>query len=309
MTVGVLVMAHGTPATPADIGAFYTRIRRGRPPSAEQLAELVGRYEAIGGLSPLNERTRAQVAGLATQLETLAPGRFRVAYGAKHAPPFLEEAARQLAATKPSGVVGLVLTPQRAARGSAEYHERAAAALGDVAPGLPFAAVERFYDAPGLAELWAARVSDNISRAGADPVVVFSAHSVPDTPGGDAGAYRDEVERTAALVAEAAALEDRHVRWLVAFQSAGRTEQRWLGPDLLTTIDTLAARGHRSVVVCPVGFVADHLEILYDLDIEARSRAERAGVAFARTASLNDDARFLAALGGVVARAAADLTA
>jgi protoporphyrin/coproporphyrin ferrochelatase len=305
MTVAVLVMAHGTPATREEIAAFYTRIRRGRPPSPEQLAELVGRYEAIGGLSPLNERTRAQVEGLAAQLERSAPGRYRVAFGAKHAAPLLEEAARDLAALTPSGVVGLVLTPQRAARGSSEYLERAAAALHDVAPGTAFVPVEHWFDAPGLAELWAQRVARSLAGAGPGQAVVFSAHAVPETEGGDALAYLHEVERTAQLVASAAGLGDRGIPWRVAFQSAGRTEQRWLGPDLLSTIDALAAGGHRGVVVCPVGFVADHLEILYDLDVEARARAERAGIAFARTESLNDDPRFLATLAGVVDRAAA----
>jgi ferrochelatase len=179
--------------------------------------------------------------------------------------------------------------------------------LASAAPGLAFVPVEHWYDAPGLAELWARRVRDTLSRAGPGQVVIFTAHSVPETAGGGALGYRDEVDRTAELVAAAAGLEASTTPWRVAFQSAGRTEQPWLGPDLLSTLADVAASGHRGVVVCAVGFVADHLEILYDLDVEASAQAERLGIAFARTESLNADPLFLAALGGVVERAASGL--
>jgi ferrochelatase len=134
---------------------------------------------------------------------------------------------------------------------------------------------------------------------------VFTAHSVPEAA--DTDAYREQVERTAALVAAAARLGQRGVPWRVAWQSAGRTEQSWIGPDLFSTLDAVAATDRRSVVVCPVGFVADHLEILYDLDVEARARAEALGLSFARTESLNADPAFLSVLAGAVSKAAASL--
>jgi len=302
--VGVLVMAHGTPSCPEEIEPFYTRIRRGRPPTPEQLAELTARYGAIGGLSPLTERTRAQVDGLTGQLDAMSPGRYAVAYGAKHTEPTLEAAATGLAALGPSAIVGLVLTPHRSGRGADEYLTRAERAVRDVDPALLFVPIEQWFDAPGMAELWARRVASTLEGVTGPTVVVFSAHSVPTTADDTADPYGAQVERTAELVAEAADLDAAGVRWMVAWQSAGRTEQRWKSPDLLATIDALASAGTATVIVCPVGFVADHLEILYDLDIEARARAESAGLSFRRTESLNADPEFLAVLAGVVARAA-----
>jgi len=307
--ISVLVMAHGTPGSVAEIETFYTRIRRGRPPTRDQLAELTARYEAIGGLSPLSERTRAQVDGLAAQLEEAAPGRYRVAYGTKHADPPLEEAAIELARGGGDGLVGIVLTPHRSARGSEEYLDRAERAVAEAAPTLRFERVEQWFDAPGMPELWANRVTNALAGRGAGSVVVFSAHSVPESATAGDDPYRVQVERTAELVAAAAGLDRAGVPWRVAWQSAGRTDQRWIGPDLLSTLDEVGRAGNRAVVVCPIGFVSDHLEVLYDLDIEARDRAEAVGLSFDRTESLNADPDFLAVLAGVVDRAAACLNA
>jgi protoporphyrin/coproporphyrin ferrochelatase len=301
--VGVLVMAHGTPGSQEEVAAFYTRIRRGSPPSPEQLEDLLRRYRAIGGVSPLAERTTAQVAGIAAGLEAASPGRFRVGFGAKHTEPAIERAAAELATSGVRTMVGIVLTPHYSARGSGEYLERAREAVEQASPGLRFVAVERWYDAPGFAELQAGRVLAALEDL-EEPEVLFSAHSVPEN---GAGAYGAEVAGSAALIAEAAGLDDRGVPWRTVFQSAGRTDQRWLGPDLLATIDALPSLGRRSVVVCPVGFVSDHLEVLYDLDIEAADRASTAGLAFGRTASLNDDPAFTGLLARVVVAAAGAL--
>ncbi|MGH9047116.1 MAG: ferrochelatase [Acidimicrobiales bacterium] len=297
--IGVLVMAHGTPASAAEIEPFYTRIRRGRPPSPDQLADLVRRYDAIGGISPLAERTRAQVAGLAARLDAMAPGRYVVAYGAKHTEPSVEDAARRLASGEVGAIVGIVLTPHRSARGSGEYLTRAAEAVEAAHPETPFVAVEKWFDAPGFVELMADRVTGALARCPADPEVLFSAHSIPVIADSH-DPYGDQVARSARLVAKKAGLE---VPWSVAWQSAGRTDQEWLGPDLLATLDELGASGRGSAVVCPIGFVSDHLEVLYDLDIEARARAESAGLGFARTDSLNADPAFIEVLAGVVTAA------
>ncbi len=298
--IGVLVMAHGTPASLEEIGPFYTRIRRGRPPSPEQLEDLLGRYRAIGGTSPLTEQTRAQTDGLAAALETASPGRYLVGFGAKHTEPSIETGAAALAGAGVSAVVGLVLTPHRSAAGSGEYLDRAARALAELAPELAFTAVEEWFDAPGFDALLGRRVTAALGGLGS-PTVLFSAHSVPESV---AEPYRTQVVASAELVAGAAGLDRRPVPWRVVFQSAGRTEQRWLGPDLLGAIDEVAEAGGGSVLVCPVGFVSDHLEVLYDLDIEASARAKAVGLAFARTASLNDDPEFVGILAKVVASAA-----
>lgn len=306
--VGLLVMAHGTPGRPEDVESFYTRIRRGSPPSAEQLDDLVRRYQAIGGISPLAERTRRQVDALAGALHEAEPGRWLVRYGAKHTDPSIEEAAAELAAAGVDRVVGLVLTPHQSGRGSGEYLARAAGALAGT--GTELAAVDHWYDAPGFADLMADRVLaaldelagavDTEAPAGHRAVVVFSAHSVPARAVEEGDPYQDQVRDSASLVAETAEIDD----WQVAFQSAGRTPEPWLGPDLNEALRRLAADGVEGVVVCPIGFVSDHLEVLYDIDVESRAVATEAGLAFARTASLNDDPRFVAVLAGV-ARAAA----
>jgi protoporphyrin/coproporphyrin ferrochelatase len=292
--VGVLVMAHGTPSSPAEIAPFYTRIRRGRPPSDEQLADLERRYEAIGGLSPLTERTRAQVDGLRAVLEERAPGRYVVAYGAKHADPLIEEAAAELAGQGVDLVVGLVLTPHGSSLGSGEYLERA----GDVVGPGRFVEVLPWYANPALVDLLADRVHQALAAIdlGSPCPVIFTAHSLPERVRQMGDTYPEQLEESARLVAETAGLSN----WSVAWQSAGRTPEPWLGPDVRDAITELAADGWAGVVVCPIGFVADHLEVLYDLDVEARGVADHSGLRFGRTESLNDDPRFLSALVDVV---------
>jgi protoporphyrin/coproporphyrin ferrochelatase len=306
---GVLVMAHGTPTSPAGIESFYTAIRRGHPPTPELLAELVGRYEAIGGTSPLTERTRAQVEGLAAALEADQPGAFTVGYGTKFVTPTIEEGLAELVATGATSVVGLVLTPHQSAAGSGEYLRRAGAAAGAERHPVGFIPVPSWHRADGLAGLLAEGTRsalDSLSAAArARPAVFFTAHSLPERALAGGDPYPTQVGESAADIAALLGLDDMPgLRWSVAWQSAGRTPDPWIGPDLLGEIRRVAAAGATSVVVCPVGFVSDHLEILYDLDIEAAGVAGSAGVAFARTPSLNADPRFLDILAQVVRRAA-----
>lgn len=302
---GVLVMAHGTPANPDEIEAFYTRIRRGRPPTPELLADLRRRYDAIGGTSPLAARTAAQVAGIAAHLEALAPGAYDVRYGAKHTDPSIEEAAGELATAALAAVVGIVLTPHRASMGSDEYLDRAEAAL-IAAGGPPLVRVLQWYDAEGFAPILAERVLGAVEglRGAGPPTVLFTAHSLPQRVVAAGDPYPRQVADSAALIAAAAGLDGAGVPWGVAWQSAGRTPEPWIGPDLLAELRRLAGEGVRSVVVCPVGFVADHLEVLFDVDVEARQVADEVGIALARTGSLNDNERFTALLASVVHRAA-----
>jgi ferrochelatase len=302
-TVGVLVMAHGTPHSLDDVAAFYTEIRRGRPPSAEQLAELESRYRAIGGTSPLNDRTAAQLAALSTALEQAAPGRFTVAAGAKFTDPRIEDAVNALAARGARRIVGLVLAPHYSTASVGEYARRATDAALRRHQGIELTVIPHWYDAPGLAALLAQRVRHALNRLGvpeADAAVLFTAHSIPArlVDGGDP--YAEQVGASAAAVAAEAGL----AQWSVAYQSAGRTDDVWLGPDVRDVIAQLAREGVRGVVVCPIGFVSDHLEVLYDLDVEAADGARHAGIAFSRTSSLNDDPAFCAVLARVVMHAA-----
>jgi ferrochelatase len=301
--VGVLVMAHGTPASPAEIAPFYTRIRRGRPPSPEQLSELERRYAAIGGTSPLNDVTAAQVAGLTAALTQRAGDRFAVAFGAKHTAPFIEDAALRLRAGR-RDVIGLVLTPHGSTMGSQEYFERAKTSLG---PQCRLHAVPPWYAEPGFVAVMATRVNEALAPLGPPSErtrypVIFTAHSLPERVRSMGDTYPGQLETSARLVAQVAGLS----RWLVAWQSAGRTPEPWLGPDVRQVVGQLGRRGHTDgVVICPIGFVADHLEILYDIDIELAAVARHAGLHFARTASLNDDTAFIGVLADVVCAAAA----
>ncbi|HEX4162970.1 MAG TPA: ferrochelatase [Acidimicrobiales bacterium] len=293
MTTGVLMMAHGTPASPDEIAAFYTRIRRGRPPDAAQLAELEGRYRAIGGVSPLAERTRAQVAAVRAELERRAPGRYGVAFGAKHTEPLIEKAAAELAAAGHARVIGLVLTPHGSSMGSQEYLDRAERELGTT----PFVAIGPWYAQPGLVELLASRVTTALGAVSGRRHVIFTAHSLPERIRESGDTYPDQVAESAELVARRAGLED----WVVAWQSAGRTPDSWLGPDVRDVVRQWGAgTDGGAVVVCPIGFVADHLEVLYDLDVEFAQVAAEAGLGYIRTASLNDDPAFIEVLADLV---------
>jgi protoporphyrin/coproporphyrin ferrochelatase len=307
---GVLVMAHGTPSDPTGIEPFYTSIRRGRPPTPELLAELVGRYEAIGGVSPLTERTRAQVEGLAGCLEAVAPGEYMVRYGAKHTAPSIEEGMAELVAAGVDRVVAIVLTPHQSSPGSGEYIRRAEEAAALAPRPVTLVPVASWHRAPGLATLLAERTEEAMASidAGARTrtAVFFTAHSLPLRVVAEGDPYPAQVGESASDIAGLLGLDGAPgVTWGVAWQSAGRTPDPWMGPDLLAEMGRVAAEGATSVVVCPVGFVSDHLEILFDLDIEATDVARSAGVAFARTRSLDDDPRFLGILAGVVQNAAA----
>jgi ferrochelatase len=305
---GLVVMAYGTPASLDDVEAYYTHIRGGRPPSAEQLADLVARYEAIGGLSPLAECTRAQVAAIAAALDAAEPGRWAVALGNKHAAPFLEDAIDEVAGAsdpdggdRPDRIVGLVLAPHYSRASVGEYHERATAAAA--AHGLPYRGVRSWHDDEAWLDAQADRVRTALASLPTATKVLFTAHSLPERVLAD-DPYADELRASAAAIAERAGL-DPWYGWALAWQSAGRTPEPWRGPDILDVIRQLGDSGRTDgVLVCPQGFVSDHLEVLYDLDIDAAHVAAEAGLAFGRTESINDDPAVMAALAARVRRTA-----
>ncbi len=297
---GVLLMAYGTPATPDDIEPYYTHVRRGRPPTPELLEDLRARYDAIGGTSPLLELTKAQAAGVAA---ALGEG-WVVELGMKHAPPFIEDGMAALAAQGVRHVVGLVLAPHYSALSVGEYAARAAATKAVTDDGIELTMVDSWHLEPGYVDLLAARVQDAhellmVTDAGAVEVV-FTAHSLPARILEAGDPYADQLLETAEVVATTAGIE----RWAIAWQSAGRTPEPWIGPDILEVLRQRAAAGVEGMVVCPAGFVSDHLEVLYDLDVEARREAQRLGLAFARTRMPNDHPAFCRTLAEVVRRVA-----
>lgn len=286
MTVGVLVLAHGTPARPEDIEQFYTAIRRGQPPSPEQLAELTSRYEAIGGLSPFAERTQAQVDGLRA---ALGEG-FEVRLGQKFAAPFIPDAVDELVAAGVERIVGVVMAPHYAAASVGDYTKRATNAVDG---RVPIDVIKSWHAEPVLIELLAERVTD-VWIDGA--ILVVTAHSLPLAALGDDTGYGDDLAETARLVARKANITN----YCEAWQSAGMSGGRWLDPSLLDVMREEAANGTRAVVVCAAGFTSEHLEIAYDLDIEAATLAKELGIGFARTRSLDGDARFCALLAELI---------
>ena len=298
----VLLMAYGTPRSRDDVAAYYTDIRRGRPPTTEQLADLLRRYDAIGGTSPLAERTEAQRAALQAALDERQPDRFDVLLGLKHAEPKIEAAVDAIAAGGTRSVVALVLAPHYSALSVGQYVERARAAAEP--HGVEVRAVESWATVPELVAFLARSVRDKLSTLPANTKVVFTAHSLPSRVTEMGDPYPDELQATACAVAREAGLAPWS-GWSVAWQSAGRTPEPWLGPDVLAVISDLAAAENADgVLVCACGFVADHLEVLYDLDVEAARHAEGLGLAFARTDCVNDDPDVIGALADRVIGAA-----
>jgi len=293
-TTAVLLMAYGTPRHPEEIEAYYTDIRRGRPPTPEALADLVARYDAIGGISPLAQLTEAQRDALQAALDERAPDTYRVDLGLKHADPKIEEATEALLADGAERIVGLVLAPHYSSYSIGQYLGRARAVAEPA--GVPVGGVDSWATEPAFIDFISADLERRLEAVPTGSRVLFTAHSLPQRiiDGGDP--YPDELRATAVAVAERLGLEEGR-DWSIAWQSAGRTPEPWIGPDILEVIDSLADAGSvPGVVVSAVGFVADHLEVLYDLDIEAANRAAARGLAFARTACVNDDAAVMGAL-------------
>ncbi|HYD10952.1 MAG TPA: ferrochelatase [Acidimicrobiales bacterium] len=289
--IGVVVMAYGSPGSPEEIEPYYTHIRRGRPPTEEQLADLRRRYDALGGTSTLRARTDAQVRVLQSALGADV----RVALGMKHAAPFIEDAVALLHDC--DRIVGVVLAPHDSAMSVGEYMARA-----EEAAKVPFSAVRSWATLPEYVSFLSSAVRDALAGMPARTKVLFTAHSLPARIVDAGDPYPDEVRATAAAVAAQAGLA-QWTQWSTGWQSAGRTPEPWLGPDVLEVIDDLARDGGDGLLVCPCGFVSDHLEVAYDLDVEATARAEAAGIAFARTRVLNDDETVLRALAAKVLEA------
>ena len=310
--IGVLVMAYGTASGPDDVERYYTDIRGGRAPSQKHLAELLERYAAIGNRFPLLDITTRQAEGVERELNAGdGSQRFRAYLGMKHSPPFIAEAVEGMRADGIEHAVGIVMAPHWSAMSVGSYAERVTEAAGDGPP--TFAFVRSYHDHPRFVSFLAQRVAHAFGTLmpaeRAHAATVFSAHSLPVRTLDDGSmrclrcaecetecAYRRGLQETADMVAAELDLPHHTIAW----QSAGRTADPWWGPPLEETIDGLAADGFEAVVVCSAGFVADHLETLYDLDIEARQRAEATGMRFVRTQMPNDDPAFVAAFAEVV---------
>lgn len=303
MTIGVVVMAYGTPRSKEEILPYYTDIRRGRPPTDELLAELTGRYEAIGGLSPLAALTEAQRDAVQRALDAVQPGRFRVTLGLKHAHPMIEEAVADVAAAGAEKIIGLVLAPHFSSYSIGQYVGRATTAAEP--HGINVIGIDSWATEPAFVDFLAADMRSRLAKMPPATKVLFTAHSLPQRIIDAGDPYPNELRATAVAVAAALGLREGE-EWDIAWQSAGRTPEPWIGPDVLDAIDALAAsdKPPAGVLVCACGFVADHLEVLFDLDIEAKKHAESRGLVFDRTSCVNDDPTVMEALARRIIEAA-----
>jgi len=277
----VVLMAYGSPTRPEDIPAYFSDIRGGRPIRQEAVDELAERYRRIGGSSPLNEITERQRASLEHDLG--AP----VYVGMKHWTPRIAEAAEQALDAGAERIVGLVLAPHYSSISIGGYRDRLVEAVGDRAETVM---IESWHDHAPFLDLVADRIR------GTDAHVVFTAHSLPERILAEGDPYKDQLLETSRLVAERAGVAS----WSFAFQSASPTGEPWLGPDILEELERLQAEGVSEVLVAPVGFVSDHLEILWDIDVEAREKAAELGLELDRIESLNDAPEFARALAVLV---------
>lgn len=294
---GVLVMAYGTPKDLDDVEPYYTDIRRGRPPPPELLEELRERYRAIGGKSPLLALTKTQAKGIEERVG------LPTYVGQKHAAPFIPDAVADMNENGIEQAVGIVLAPHYSTMSIGDYARRANRAAEETGWSGKLDMVDSWHLEPGYINFLDREVKKALASlpepARRDAVVLFTAHSLPEKILQAKDPYPQQLEETARAVAEKAGLG----RWQVGWQSAGRTDVPWLGPDVLEILPQLADDNVPGVVVCPCGFVSDHLEVLYDVDIEAKKAANDLGIALTRTASPNDDPMFLDALAAVVRRA------
>ena len=304
--IGLLAMAYGTASDPSEVMEYYTHIRHGHAPSQEVVDELAGRYAQLpGGRSPLLEITTAQVDALAAAVRAAGVELHAVELGQKHSAPFIEDGVEALAAAGVDRIVGIVFAPHWSTMSVAEYLGRARRTAAEVCPDVSLDLVADWHLAPGYIDWLAGAVKDAVATIPAEQQdateVIFTAHSLPVRILQEDDPYPRSLQETAAAVAEAAGVE----RWSTGWQSAGQTATPWLGPDLLEILPGKKEKGAEGVVVCACGFVADHLEVLYDLDIETKQAAEALGLAFARTAMPNDDAPFIETLAGLVRDAVA----
>jgi ferrochelatase len=280
MITGVLLMAHGTPSAMDEMPEYLALVRGGRTPSAELVEEMRRNYEAIGGRSPLTDLTLAQADALRARLGPAIP----VAVGMRNWKPFIKDALADLARHGVTRVIGLPMAPQFSTLSVQKYNDAARAALP---AAMTFDAVGSYHTHPLLVEAFAERVRTAEPRR--DERVIFTAHALPVRAIAAGDPYADEVAATARAVAASAGV----ATYRLAYQSAGRTPEPWTGPDLGSVIAEESGNGFRKFFIVPIGFVCDHTEILFDIDVQASQTARELATALRRTESLNTSPTFI----------------
>ncbi|RNA68727.1 ferrochelatase [Alteribacter keqinensis] len=298
---GLLVMAYGTPRSLDEVEPYYTHIRRGRKPSEEALNDLTERYEAIGGISPLAKITDEQTEKLEAELnKRFSDCEFRAYQGLKHIDPFIEDAVHQMKEDGIKKAVSIVLAPHYSTFSVKSYNGRAKEESEKI-DGPVISSVESWYDEPKFIDYWVDQVKktmdsmDDAERG--KSVVIFSAHSLPEKILQNGDPYPDQLKETARLIAEKAGIKNYEIGW----QSEGNTPDPWIGPDVQDlTRDLYEKEGYEAFVYCPVGFVADHLEVLYDNDFECKVVTDELGVSYYRPEMPNAKPEFIDCLATVI---------
>jgi protoporphyrin/coproporphyrin ferrochelatase len=289
--VAVLVMAYGGPGNLDEVEPYLMDIRGGRPTKPQLVEEIRGRYARIGGRSPILELTRAQAAGIGKVLGD----QFRVYVGMRHWHPYIHDVVAEIVQAGHRRIVGVAMAPHYSAMSVGAYEKK----LLQAADGrLDVSLVRTWWAQPQFLDAVADRIVQALQRFPKPSLVevVFTAHSLPERIVASADPYPDELKASASEAAKRARLKN----WRLAYQSAGATAEPWLGPDITAVVTELAKTGHDAVLLVPIGFVCDHVEVLYDIDVECQALASRLGVQLERTASLNADPGLVAAVADVV---------
>lgn len=300
-TIGLLVMAYGTPRSVEEIEPYYTHIRRGRKPSQAALDELTERYEAIGGISPLAKITRAQGQELEKKLNEINDDvQFKLYFGLKHIDPFIEDAIEEMKNDGIEEAVSIVLAPHYSTFSVKSYNGRAKEHSEKI-NGPKITSIDCWYDHPKFIKYWSDEIKKTFTTMEADEkenaVVIFSAHSLPEKILQNGDPYPDQLKETADLIANLAEINHYTIGW----QSEGQTPDPWIGPDVQDlTRDLYKQKGYTTFVYCPVGFVADHLEVLYDNDFECKIITDELGVNYYRPEMPNAKPEFIECLADVV---------
>jgi ferrochelatase len=298
----VLVVSFGGPNGPADIRPFLANVLRGRRVSPERVEEVAHHYELFGGVSPITELTRRQASGLQARLET-AGRRLPVYVGMRNWDPYLVDTLRKMHAAGARRAIGFIAAAQHSYSSCQQYRENVAAARAELRRDgidVDVTFVGSWFDHPLFIAANAAHVREAMrrlpERLRSTARLVFTAHSVP-IPMAERSRYREQLQESASLVARESGITD----WALVYQSrSGRPEDPWLGPDVCDYLRDERSRGLPAVVVCPIGFVCDHIEVLYDLDEEAAAVCRELGLPMARAEAVNDDPLFLDMMADVV---------
>ncbi|SFE26830.1 ferrochelatase [Alteribacillus iranensis] len=296
---GLLVMAYGTPRSLDEVEPYYTHIRRGRKPSEEALQDLISRYEAIGGISPLAKITEQQGENLKNRLnERVSDVEFDWYLGLKHIDPFIEDAVQNMKNDGVEEAYSIVLAPHYSTFSIKSYNGRVQDAVNKI-NGPEIHSVESWYDEPKFIDYWVGQLKKVMNDIPEDEkaCVIFSAHSLPEKILQYGDPYPEQLKETAQLIAEKAGIKNYEIGW----QSEGNTPDPWLGPDVQDlTKDLAREEGYNAFVYCPVGFTADHLEVLYDNDVECKEACEEVGASYYRPEMPNAKTEFIDALADVI---------